>query len=80
MKQLARDFCVHRTTIAGCLKKLGIPIRQRGLSVADVPQAVVLYQQGWSLSRLGERYGCDAETVRQVFIREGVARRGAHER
>jgi hypothetical protein len=80
MKQLAIDFRVHRTTIAGCLKKLGIPIRVLGLPAELEEQMINFYQAGWSLMRLGAHYDCDAETIRQVLIRKGVPRRGACER
>jgi lambda repressor-like predicted transcriptional regulator len=80
MKELAQQFGVHRTTVAGCLRKLGIPLRRQGLSPTELDQAAALYRQGWSLVRLGEKLGCDAETVRQRFKQVGVVRRGPHER
>jgi DNA-directed RNA polymerase specialized sigma24 family protein len=30
------------------------------------------YNDGWSCQRLAERYGCDAETIRQTLKRAGV--------
>jgi lambda repressor-like predicted transcriptional regulator len=80
MKQLARDFQVHRTTIAGCLRQLGIAIRQLGLQQPDVERAARLYNQGWSLTRLGEHFGCDAETVRKELRSAGLVMRKPWER
>jgi DNA invertase Pin-like site-specific DNA recombinase len=80
MKQLAIKFGVHRTTVAGWLRRLGIPLRRQGIQDNDIPAAIRLYQQGWSLVRLGEHFACDAETVRQAFKQANIARRGAHGR
>ncbi len=75
MQQLAHSFGVHRTTVSEHLRRLGIPLRRQGLADGDLAQAISLYAAGWSLTRLGERFGCDAETVRQAFIQAGIARR-----
>lgn len=80
MHELAAQFGVHRTTVATWLRKLGIPLRRQGLYGADLVEAIRLYGEGWSLARLGERFGCDAETVRQALKRAGVRRRGQHKR
>lgn len=80
MYELAVQFGVHRTTVATTLRKLGIPLRRQGLHGTELQDAIGLYGDGWSLARLGERFGCDAETVRQALKRSGVHRRGAHER
>lgn len=80
MKQVAQQFGVHRTTVAGCLRKLGVPLRRQGLAPVELEQAAALYRQGWSLVRLGEKFDCDAETVRQRFKQAGVVRRKPHER
>jgi lambda repressor-like predicted transcriptional regulator len=78
MKELARWFRVHRTTIAGCLRQLGIPIRQPGLQQPDIEGG--LYEQGWSLTRLGEHFGRDAGTVRKELRAAGVKMRKRWER
>jgi hypothetical protein len=80
MKQLAVQFGVHRTTAAGWLRKLGIPLRRQGLSEDELDQAVQLYQHGWSLVRLGTKFQCDAETIRQGLIRRHIPRCYPHER
>lgn len=75
MKDLAVDFGTHRTTIAQCLRRLAVPIRRQGLQIEDVPEAARLYLDGWSLSRLGEKFGCDHSDVRNKLVAHGVPMR-----
>jgi transposase len=72
--QLTKQFQVHRSTVVAHLERHGIPRRAstRKLSDDDVPQAAKLYEQGWSLVRLGEHYSVDDETVRRALQRLGV--------
>ncbi len=72
MRDLARKFRVHRTTISDCLHKLAVPLRRQGLQDEDLAEVARLYQEGWSLARLGEKYECNAETVRQFFLKHHV--------
>jgi hypothetical protein len=58
--------------VAQVLQVAGVPTRQRGLSPTQLAEAVALYDEGWSLARLGERYGVNAETVRASLKRSGV--------
>jgi hypothetical protein len=75
MGALARKFRVHRTTISGCLHKLAVPLRRQGLHDENLAEAARLYREGWSLARLGEKYECNAETIRQFLLKHGVAMR-----
>ncbi len=65
MRELAVRWQVHRTTVAGHLRRAGVELRRQGLSEKQLSEAVRLYGNGWSLQRLAERSGCGAETVRQ---------------
>lgn len=65
MKQLAAEFTLHRTTVAAHLKQAAVKLRRQGLTDTDVAVALALHQEGWSYKRLGEKFACDAETVRQ---------------
>jgi lambda repressor-like predicted transcriptional regulator len=80
MHTLAADWHMHRTTIAAQLRRAGVALRRQGLSAAQLQEAVRLYGGGWSCQRLGERYGCGAETVRQALKRAGVRLRTPWER
>jgi hypothetical protein len=53
MRDLAREFRVHRTTISECLRKLGVPLRRQGLQDEDLAEAAGLYREGWSSSQAG---------------------------
>lgn len=80
MKELAGQYGVHRTTVRACLVRLGVPLRDAGISAADHAEVIRLYGDGWSLARLAEKYGCDPSTVQRVLIEAGVLRRNPWER
>lgn len=71
-KELAGRFGIHRVTVAGYLKRAGVPIRHRGLSPDQVPEAARLDEQGLSLARVAEKFGVDAQTVANTLRRAGV--------
>jgi uncharacterized protein (DUF433 family) len=80
MAVLAHDWNLHRTTVAALLRRAGIELRRQGIPGDRLQEAVTLYGQGWSCQRLGERYGCAAETVRQALKDAGVTMRAPWER
>ncbi len=80
MRELAVRWQVHRTTVAGHLRRAGVELRRQGLSEERLSEAVRLYAEGWSLQRLAERYNCDAETVRNHIRRAEVHMRRPWER
>jgi IS30 family transposase len=45
----------------------------------QIDQAAELYQQGWSLARIGSHLGVDGTTVWKELRRLGVHMRGRHE-
>lgn len=44
---------------------MGVATHRLGLSTSDVVSAVRLYRDGWSLAKLGEKFGVDGMTVRR---------------
>lgn len=72
MKDLAIEFGTHRTTISQSLRRLAVPLRRLGLKDEDVADAARLYQDGWSLARLGAKFGCDHSDVRNKLVAYGV--------
>ncbi len=80
MRELAVRWQVHRTTVAGHLRRAVVELRRQGLSEEQLGEAVRLYGEGWSLQRLAERYGCDPETARAYLKRVGVRMRWPWER
>jgi hypothetical protein len=49
--ELAERFGIQRITVAAVLQRLGVELRQFGLSDEQVAEARRLYAQGWSLAR-----------------------------
>jgi hypothetical protein len=80
MLHLAKRWQLHRTTVAEHLQRAGISVRQRGIPVAQLDDAIGLYREGWSCQRWAERYDCDDETVRQTLRRAGITLRKPWER
>jgi hypothetical protein len=58
----------------------GIDTKPRGLAADDVPAAATLYQAGWSLARIGEKFGITDDTVRARLLEVGIAMRDPHGR
>ena len=72
---LAAELGVHRTTIVGHLKRRGVSTRYKIIAEADLAEAVRLYEEGWSLARVGEQFGVSAHTVLSAFRAAGIATR-----
>jgi hypothetical protein len=72
---LAREFGVHRRTVADHLIRLGIARRVNlpKLPPPDIERAVIKYQAGDSLATVGKALNVDASTVRRALKRAGVA-------
>jgi hypothetical protein len=54
------------------LQKQSVTLRQFGLSSEYLDQAAALYRAGWSLARIGDKYGTTDMTVRRALARHGV--------
>jgi len=79
-KELSGQFGIHRATVTAILRRLGVDLRQRGLTDEQVAEACRLYPEGWSLARLAERYDVDDMTVRRYLLLAGIVIRAQHER
>ena len=55
-------------------------LRTVGLTPKDVGIAAGLYQDGWSLARLGARFGVNGSTVWKALRAQGLAMRAPWER
>jgi hypothetical protein len=80
MKELDERFGIHRTTVTAVLQRLGVELRQFGLSDEQVDEACRLYPEGWSLARLAQRNDVTDMTVRPYLLLAGVVMRSPHER
>jgi hypothetical protein len=68
-KWLQRTYGLSQGAVLRLLDVAGVPRRQRGLTEAQVGEAIRLYAQGWSCQRLAGRFDCDDEKVRLAFRR-----------
>jgi DNA-binding NarL/FixJ family response regulator len=53
--ELAARFKIHRATVSAHLHRHGITLRRLGLDDDGIALAVRLYEDGWSVARIGER-------------------------
>jgi DNA-directed RNA polymerase specialized sigma24 family protein len=72
--ELATTFDIHRTTVMAHLERQGAP-RRSGTVTKNIDEATRLYEEGWSLARLGEHFSVDGETVRRALRAAGVTLR-----
>jgi len=73
--ELAVEFGIHRVTVGQHLRALGVDTTPPGLNPDDVPMAVELYQSGWSLVRIAEKYDTSSNTVSKRLREVGVMMR-----
>jgi DNA-binding CsgD family transcriptional regulator len=78
--ELADRFKIHRVTVSAHLHRHGIPMRRQGLDAAGIGHAVRLYEDGWSVARIGERLGVDGTTVWTAIKAQGTRMRDTHGR
>jgi hypothetical protein len=69
--KLSAQFKIHRTTVMKHLDRRSAP-RRSGVVERQLAEAKRLYEDGWSLTSVGEHFGVDGETVRQAFIHNDV--------
>lgn len=68
---LAVRYRIHRTTVLAVLRREKVPPRT-GVIDRNIDEAKQLYELGWSLSKVGQHLGVDAETVRRGLMKAGV--------
>lgn len=74
MRQVAREFCISRTTVAKALANRGVDT-SRGMDFTEIAQAVTLYELGESSITIGEKLGFDNHTVLRALRQAGVRTR-----
>ena len=70
INDLAAEFSINRTTVMKHIERAGAP-RRRGIVQAHIDDARRLYEQGWSLARIGRHLGVDPGTVWYTFNKPG---------
>lgn len=71
---LATQFHISRTTVMKHVERAGAP-RRRNLLTHRLDEAQQLYDEGWSLARIGKHLGVNASTVWHAFRKTGVRMR-----
>jgi lambda repressor-like predicted transcriptional regulator len=75
VKQLARQFGIHRLTVTSILQREGVTVRRRGIHPDDLPEVTRLYQDGWALAGLAVKFDVSPSTVTNTLRRAGVPTR-----
>jgi hypothetical protein len=70
---LAKVFGTHRRTIVQHLTASQVQTRYR--ADIDLLEARQLYEQGWSLARVGQHFGVAAGTIRRALLQDGMTTR-----
>jgi DNA-binding transcriptional ArsR family regulator len=78
--ELARQFGIHRATVAQHLKRQGVTMRRQSPTTKQIDDMVRLYEAGLSLARVGHRTDFDPTTVLIHIRARGVQTRGTHGR
>jgi lambda repressor-like predicted transcriptional regulator len=71
VKRLATKFGIHRDTVHNILIREGA-LRPRGIQPNDLPEAIRLYEAGWSLARLAAEFDVSPSTVNRALLRAGI--------
>ena len=80
VSQLAARHGIARCTVGRHLERRGIRTRPPALTSPQCAKAAVLYQDGWSLAKIGKLFNVSADTVRKYLIEAGVTMRRPWER
>jgi hypothetical protein len=72
---LMSKYDLGKGTVLRLLRSQGVDIRHQSLTDDEVQQVVLLYAEGLSLARVGDRFGRDPSFIALVLERAGVPRR-----
>jgi hypothetical protein len=74
---LAGEYSMHRQTVRAHLLRRGVPLRSDSPLLKDkqIAKIVEHYQAGVPSPELGQSYGVDSSTIRNVLRRAGVTLR-----
>jgi predicted DNA-binding protein YlxM (UPF0122 family) len=76
---LAEQFGISRTAVKELLHREGVNVRRpQGLLTEDVPEAARLYESGWLLREIADKFSASQESVRRRLLKHGVVMRSGH--
>lgn len=70
--ELAAEFGIELRTVSAHLHRRGVPMRRRGLSLAQKEGSLALRDRGWSLVKIGARFDVAPGTILNG-IRQGTS-------
>lgn len=71
--KLMRQYDLSKGSVLKLLREAGVKLRNQGIPNEAAAEVTRLYvEQEWSSLRIGDRYGCDGETVRKFLKRHNV--------
>ena len=70
--ELTARYGLGKGTVLKLLEKAGVTLRRQGLSPAEIEEAIRLYAEGWSLARIGHRFGGAHTVIRKALLEHGV--------
>jgi lambda repressor-like predicted transcriptional regulator len=73
VKQLARQFGIHRLTVSSILQREGVALRHRGIHPDDLSEVIRLHRDGRALARLAAMFDVSPSTMTNALRRAGVA-------
>ena len=77
---LMAAFGLSKGSVLKVLREAGAVMRNQGLNDGQIEEAQQLYEIGWSLARVGEKFGVDHGTVWRQLVKRGVQMRDTHGR
>jgi transposase-like protein len=75
LKDLARDFQIHRATVAAHLDRQGMTSHRHGLNPDQIEDAIRLYSEGLSLATIAERFGVYPTSIYYWLRKNGATLR-----
>jgi hypothetical protein len=77
---LMQAFGLSKGSVLEVLRDARVAMRNQGLSDGQIEEAERLYETGWSLARIGGKFGVDHTVVRRQLMLRGVPMRDTHGR
>jgi len=70
---LAKEFCCHKNTVSGILKKNGVTVtNQKAINKLDVEGAIAMYENKCTLQMIADKYKVNPQLVARSLRANGV--------
>jgi len=71
-------YRLGKGTVLNILENHGVSRRNQPLTPDQCDEAIELYLRGWSMAKVGRRYGREHTVIRDVLVKAGISRRDSH--